>query len=289
VTRLQVLVQALSSLGAAITAPSRAFNTDFGRFYAHPSSGVPTAIGQQVNGPEGPYTPKPSITNILKVMDEGFLPNFYAKLVAEHAVENLGTLRDTTEKFGSSVAAGVLKAVPSRPHPNAAIGDEVHDAIDAFVNDRETPAFSTSTAENMFVQFLHFLSVEAPEIVATEFTVWSYKYGYAGTGDILWRWRDALWIVDTKTGNRVYPKVAMQCTALGNADVILDADGSESPMPHADRYGVFHIRPRSAKLYALQNTDEAFSAFLALKTVFDWQRFHKDSTIPASPLAVTHA
>lgn len=220
-------------------------------------------------------------------MDEGFLPGFYAKLVAIHAVENLDSVKATISKFGPDVAIGQLKAVPSQPHPNAAIGDEVHDAIDAWVHGREIPELTTVTAKHMFEQWLHFMEKESPEIVATEFTVWSYKYGYAGTGDLLWKYQDALWLVDTKTGQNIWPKVAMQCTALAKADVILDGDGTERPMPKVSRYGGMHIRPRSAKLYELQYADEAFEAFLALKTAFDWTRFYRDSTLPQEPLAIT--
>lgn len=236
---------------------------------------------------EGPYAPKPSITNIIHLLDEGFLPGYYAKLVAEHAVQNLDTIKANVTKFGPDLAIGALKAVPAQPHPNGPIGDEVHDAIDAMIHGRPATPLTTVTARNMFAQFQHFMAVEKPEVIQTEFTVWSYKYGYAGTGDLLWVYQGALWIVDTKTGQRIWPKVAMQDGALANADVILDADGNEHPMPKATRFGCLHIRPRSAKLFELDHVDEAFKAFLGLKAAFDWGRFYKAGTIPAEPLART--
>lgn len=274
-----------------MTKPTRSFDTNFGRFYSHPASGAPSAIGLigVEPGSEGPYAPKPSVTNIIRIMDEGFLPNHYAKLVAEHAVNNLDAIRYSVEKFGPDIAVGSLKAVPSRPNPAAAIGDEVHDAIDDYVHGtiRDPALFSTTTARQMFAQFKNFMEVEKPEVLASEFTIWSYKHGYAGTGDLLWKWRDLVWLVDSKTGNRCYPKVAMQCGALAMGCVILDASGNELPMPHTDKLGAFHIRPRSAKLYELQHPNEAFAAFLGLKTVFDWMRFFKESTIPDVPLVRT--
>lgn len=239
-------------------------------------------------GGEGPFTPKPSITNIIGTLDEKFLPSFYSKLVAEHAVNNLGALNYSVEKFGPQISINALKAVPNRPNPAAAIGDEVHNAIDEFCTTGAiTPEenFATLTASRMYRQFLAFMKAEKPEVIASEFTVWSYRFGYAGTGDLMWRWRDAVWIVDTKTGNRVYPKVAMQCAALANADVIISDTGQELEVPKADKLGVFHVRPRSARLYELQNADEAFKAFVGLKAAFDWVRFYKPLTVPATPVA----
>lgn len=221
-------------------------------------------------------------------MDEGFLPGHYAKLVAEHAVNNFDSIRYQVDKFGPDIAIGALKAIPSRPHPAAAIGDEVHSAIDVFCRTGEiVKEFATTTARQMFGQFLHFMREEKPEILASEFTVWSYKHGYAGTGDLMWKWRDGVWIVDTKTGNRIYPKVAMQCAALASGCVILDDEGNELPMPHVDKLGAFHVRPRSAKLYELQHPNEAFSAFLGLKAAFDWRVFYKDASVPSEPLSRT--
>lgn len=244
--------------------------------------------GQDMNG-EGPFAPKPSITNIIGTMNEDFLPGYYAKLVAEHAVNNLGALNYSVEKFGPQLAVNALKAVPNRPNPAAAVGDEVHTAIDVLHSTgavTQPEDFSTTTARQMFAQYRHFAAVERPEIVATEFTVWSYRYGYAGTGDLLWRWRDAFWAVDTKTGNRVYPKVAMQCAALARADVIIDAQGEELPVPEVDKIGVLHVRPRSVKLYELQHAEQAFAAFVGLKAAFDWKRSYKERTI-TEPLVTT--
>lgn len=242
--------------------------------------------GQDSEG-EGPYTPRPSVTNIISVMDKGFLPRLYAKMVAEHAVQNLDAIRYQVQTFGPQIAIGALKAVPSKPNPAAAIGDEVHNAIDLLARGEIVSEFATTTARQMFAQYRHFIAEEQPQIIASEFTVWSYTYGYAGTGDLLWKWRDWLWVVDNKTGNRCYPEVAMQTVALSEADVILDDQGNERPMPKADKIGVLHVRPRSVRLYELQNPAEAFKAFLGLKAAFDWRRFYSGSTVPETPVSKT--
>jgi hypothetical protein len=268
-----------------MTKPKRAFDTEYGRFYAHPASGVPSNIMRSAPfDPSAPTSPKPSVTNIIALMDEGFLPGYYAKLVSEYAVANFSQLKYAAERFGPDVAIGQLKAVPNRPNPEGLIGDEVHDAIDRYHQGEQIEDFETVTAKHMFERYLEFFGKHRPKVVRTEFTVWSYKHGYAGSGDLMWRLGDRLWIVDSKTGTRVYPKVAMQNAALANADVIIEEDGTEKVMPSIDNLGVLHIRPRSCRLYELQHTDAAFAAFLALKTAFDWIRFEKQDTIPLMPV-----
>lgn len=263
-----------------MTNPANSFSTNFGRFYRHPSAGLVEHERAELTDPFGLYTPKPSVTNIISVMDKKFLPPYYARLVAEYAIENLDNLAATVAKFGSQVAIGTLKAVPNRPNSAASIGDEVHNAIDEWCQNRESvPEFATTTAAAMYQQWLCFAERFPFEVERSEFTCWSYQYGYAGTGDLLFRTEDGLWLVDTKTGKSVYPEVALQTTALAHADVILSASGEESPMPAADVQGVLHVRPRSVKLHRLDRTEEAFSAFLAAKELFDWRRFHAEKTL----------
>jgi hypothetical protein len=273
-----------------MTQPLGSFNTNFGRFYAHPAAATSTEsrhgtiLASQITplsagNPDDPYAPKPSITNIIGMMSKDFLPPIYAKLVATYAVEHLDQIADLVKRFGPDVAIGTLKGTVNQPHPAAAIGDEVHSAIDALIRDEEATPLTSTTAVRMFAQFAHFLEVFRPEVIRSEYTVWSYGHGYAGTGDLMWRTADGLWIVDTKTGARIHPEVAMQTAAIANADVILDASGAELPMPPGDILGVIHVRPMSVKLHRLEREAEAFEAFLACKRIFDWRRFDAEQVI----------
>jgi hypothetical protein len=273
-----------------MTDPINSFHTTFGRFYNHPKFALDALLasgavfGADYFDPSDPLSPNPSVTNVIGVMDKAFLPPYYAKLVAEHAVANLDEIRYQVERFGPQVAIGALKAVPNRPNGAAAIGDEVHAAIDAYVKGAGgTPEFSTSTASSMYAQWLHFASAHSPGITRSEFTVWSYEHGYAGTGDLMWESEGGLWLVDTKTGSGVHPEVALQTAALARADVILSPDGTEEPMPAVDVLGVIHVRPRSVKLYRIRHGEQAFDAFLACKRIFDFRRFYAGQVIPALP------
>jgi hypothetical protein len=226
------------------------------------------------------YSPKPSVTNIIGMLDKRFLPPFYAKVVAEYAIANLDSLAAVVGKFGPQVAVGTLKAVPNRRNDASAIGDEVHSAIEKWCGGEEPDnPFTTTTAAAMYAQWQYFTTQFPLTIHRSEFTVWSYTHGYAGTGDLLFETQEGLWLVDAKTGRAVYPEVALQTSALANADVILDSEGNEAAMPFIPIQGVVHVRPRSVKLHKLGRTAAAFDAFLSCKRLFDWKRFDADSVL----------
>lgn len=266
-----------------MTAPVGSYNTNFGRFYSHPKFQRPSALQQTMEpSPEGPYTPRPSITNIIGAINEGFLPGYYAKLVAEYAVDNPGQIQDNIDKFGRDTAVGTLKAVVNRPHPAAAVGDEVHNAIDSLLKGHEPIPFSTTTAQQMFDQFCWFMEQHQPEVIRSEYTVWSYEHGYAGTGDLMWYDQGKICIVDTKTGSSVRPKVALQCAAIANADVILDPSGMEIPIDWESELYVLHVRPRAVKLHKIENKELAWETFLAAKKIFDWNTALQNTHIDLS-------
>jgi hypothetical protein len=271
-----------------MTSPLNSFNTNFGRFYAHHASGALSTFAKAAfdpsQRPDGPQYPNPSITNVIKGVDDDFLPGYHSKLVAEYAIDNFDALKYAADKFGREIAVGTLKSVPDRPHPNAGIGNEIHDWIDAWVNDLELPELTTITATRMAAQFVNFVEVRRPRFLFTEYTVWSYKYGYAGTGDLIYEDPEfGVGFIDTKSGNNVYPKVGLQTAAAVMADVMILPGGSEGPIPKADWQGVLHVRPMSVKLHKLEHTEENWEAFKAAKVLFDWRRFYKDSVI-ADPI-----
>jgi len=250
-----------------MTAPALAVPTEHGRFYVHPTTQARV----------------PSITNIL---GKKFKPLYNSGLraAADYAADNL-------PRLASLDRDEIYRLVSNPPRPEwspSAIGDLVHKWVEETIVTGKTPPqedlnAAPNTARWMFERFLLFRQQYSPQFTATEFTVWSTKYGYAGTAD----WSAMLngWhvLADTKTGKNVYPETAMQLAAIQNADFVLDANGNQLPVPKYDRYAVLHLRPRSFTLYPVQNIDKAFQCFLALKHVFDWDLLHGPSSIAFAP------
>lgn len=265
-----------------MTSPLRAFNTDWGRYYHHPSF--------QKGGGKGKYAPNPSITNVMKVLDEGFLPGYYSKLVATYAVENMEEVAELISTLSPQAAIDMLREVPYQPHPNSAIGDEVHYAVEQHVRKLhglpyEVPKLSTITAKRMLAQWLEFVRVHQPDIHYCEYNVWSYKHGYAGTGDLLMEVNGELHIVDLKSGTRIYPKVGMQTAAAKRADSLITFSGTEIDMPAVHKTSVLHIRPMSIKLFEIEHEEDNWKAFLACRELFSWVQLAGNEETPILPFA----
>lgn len=237
-----------------------------GRVYEHPVTGEVV----------------PSITAVISMIDKPALKFWAARRCAEYAADNL----DSLGLLDQDARVKAIKAAPWRESGEASEnGDVVHDWIDRIIkggsiNSTELGA-ATVTARRMLASFLKFQDKYKPEWLASEFTVFSHKYGYAGTGD--WAARIGQWTVlgDTKTGKAVYPEVGLQTVALARADVIVTPDGKETPMPVFNRLAVLHVRPTFADLYQLNNPDECWNAFLAARELKRWKDYAAGGTVGA--------
>lgn len=250
-----------------MTAPVLSVPTANGRFYQHPARNVAV----------------PSITNVIGMKDKPGLKHWAAKMAAEYAADNLGKL----QALDRNEAYALIKGAPfaRRDDSPSAIGDIVHNAIDDFVKEGGEPDTTgwPSSATQMWRQFGLFNARYQPRYLDSEFTVWSNSHNYAGTADLAFAIGNTLILADTKTGNKVYPETGMQLAALARADFILTPEGEEKPLYNFERYAVLHVRPRSYALIPVEKMDEAWQAFLALRTVFHWHVTHADSTLGYAP------
>lgn len=261
-----------------MTAPAMSVDTNNGRYYTHPSR----------------RTSVPSVTNIKNQKAINGLKYSYARGAAEFAVDNVAAW----QKLDRDTAIRLIKGAPDQRGPSSpsAIGDVVHNWIDRYVKgeriSREEVGQAVITARRMWSQFYNFVDRygAAPynlEFVDSEFTVWSDRYGYAGTADLALRISGALVLTDTKTGKQPWPDMAIQLAALAHADYILTPEGEQKPMPHWDAFAVLHLRPMSNRLIPVYNIPAAFEAFLGLKKVFDWEVAYGDKTLGFAPAAGT--
>lgn len=223
----------------------------------------------------------PSITNVISMLEKPALKFWAAKEAANYAADN----REMLAGLPRDAAQQLVRNAPFQRSDDspAAIGDIVHTWIDRHVQGdsptHEEVTSSHRTARDMWYSFIKFRDHYNPEFVASEFTVWSDKLDYAGTADLHLRINGMNILVDTKTGQNIYPETAMQLAAIAFADVLIDVNGSEAPVPSFDRYGILHLRPRSAKLAPVENIEAAFECFKALRVAFDWKARYADQSI----------
>lgn len=256
-----------------MTAPPLAFDTEHGRYYKRP----------------GTHAQVPSITNILNMKAK---PLFRAgmKEAARYAAENRATLATLDQEQAYTLCANP----PRREDSPSAIGDIVHNWIDRYIKGngpnptdddvRQAPQTAKWTYER-FLRFVTHYRNKFPdfEFIDSEFTVWSDKYGYAGTADGSLRMNGRHILADWKTGNAVYPEVAMQLAAISHADVVVGPDGTERPLGKYDGYAALHLRPRSFALHPIDHVEEAFLGFLGLKQVFDWNVQYAHKSVVFAP------
>lgn len=262
-----------------MTAPAMSFNTDNGRYYGHPVNKASV----------------PSVTNIKRQKNMPAINGSNIRKVAEYAVDNWDRIKDLTRDEKVSL----IKESAYAKNPASRIGDIVHAWVDVWIrtevhprdaepivlSDGEVVNFQDAplTARRMWKQYEGFNNHRKPTYTNSEFTVWSYQYGYAGTADFSAVVSDWLVLGDTKTGKGAYPDTGLQLAALACADVIVNPDGTESEMPKYQRCAILHLRPTYHRFIPVANIESCFKAFLGLKASFDHETSFADKVLMSAP------
>ena len=153
----------------------------------------------------------------------------------------------------------------------AADGTAVHLAIDADINGHELEAELTPTQEAMMRQFYRWQRAFGPEYLATEVAVFSDTHDYAGTADFIARIDGRTLLVDTKTGQDMWPVMALQLAAYGHAEFMVHS-GQSQPLPTLDGWAVLHLRPDAFALREVKPDlrERAWAGFLAARAAHTW-------------------
>jgi hypothetical protein len=208
----------------------------------------------------------PSVTAIINGgVPAPFLVRWAAKAAADYAVANLDHLRH----LPTDQAVREVKQAPwARRDQAASLGDQVHAAIDAHTTGRPRPTVPPEAVPYL-AAFDRFLLERNPAFLASEQTVYSRRFGYAGTFDAICTLpRLGVVLVDVKTGRRIYPEVALQLAAYAHADFIGHPDHTEAPLPELHAAAVLHLRPSGYRLVQVPIGQAVLEAFLAALAVF---------------------
>lgn len=107
--------------------------------------------------------------------------------------------------------------------------------------------------------------------VLVETPVASITHHYAGRLDLVADLNDGhRWLLDLKSGSGIYADHVVQLAGYRGAEVHLDADGNQHPMPRVDRVGCIHLTVDDATLKPVDCGREAWTAFLAAQRVAAW-------------------
>lgn len=103
-------------------------------------------------------------------------------------------------------------------------GTQVHNAIEKLINGEEIKWFSDDGIAKyslevwkMILKFNEFWSKYKPKLIATEYHIFSDKYEYAGTIDLIIKLNDEIWLLDIKTSNSLHTTYELQLGAYAAA------------------------------------------------------------------------
>ena len=221
----------------------------------------------------------PGVTSILGMLPKDFLRYWAAKMVAEEALADLGTVVSIAMR-DPQAAIDYLKRAPDRNVGKAAdTGTAAHDLFEKQA--RGLPLGRVHPDLRPFVDhFDEFLRVAEPEMLLMEETVWSEKHAYAGSFDgfgVIGGER--VWLDWKTTRSGIHPEVGLQLAAYRFADYIVREDGGRVPMPKADGGAVLHVRPEGWKLVPVKADEESFEVFLHLREVFRYEKEGKNGIV----------
>lgn len=209
----------------------------------------------------------PSVTTILSkgIPKPGLVP-WASKMVATGAVEDIEIWAGMSDEEAISYLSGLPNA---KRNTSANLGSIIHAATESHSLDREHKEISEE-ARQYVDSFQQFTADWSPKFLFTEQAVFNDTHGYAGTLDSLVRIGRTVWVLDTKTGKRVYPEVALQLAAYANAEFVGKPDGTEVAMPVVKKGGVVHLTPEGYSFIPVRIDEEVFDAFLSVKDIFHW-------------------
>ena len=103
-------------------------------------------------------------------------------------------------------------------------GTQVHNAVEAFLNGEEINwldewgnAKYNLDVWRMILRFADFWNTHKPELIATEYHLFSDEHEFAGTADLVVRFMDNLWLLDLKTSNSLHTSYDLQLAAYATA------------------------------------------------------------------------
>lgn len=182
----------------------------------------------------------PGVTTVLGALDKPGVVQWAVDNTAAYAVANASALAEREEDWGFRYLRFFHQRKPKYDDPEVDIhnyhtgvlndlaeqGNIIHDSIEAFVKGTEGPEFARVEQEEAFIAFLEWADENEVEFIASEVTVLNLEKGFAGTLDLVIRYRGKIYLVDVKTSRKVHESHVSQVAALWHAPIRMEEDWS---------------------------------------------------------------
>jgi len=194
-----------------------------------------------------------SVTTVLQVIAKPALMYWAAKTAAKAALKDPSISEEEASKsiYGAKKKAGIR-------------GSDVHKFVETYKKGGKVTI--RKELKPYADAFVSFLGQTDPKIKENEKEIYSDKYKYAGTLDIIMEDKQGkVWIVDIKTTSGVYPESGLQLVAYKQA--------CEEMGYKIDKTGVLLLKNDGT--YSFHETNEKLDIFLATKKLWEWWKGEK--------------
>jgi hypothetical protein len=200
----------------------------------------------------------PGVTTILSEgLPKPALVNWAGNTTAAYAVDNWEHLAE----LKTSDRLETLKKCRYEDRDQAAKrGTEVHEIASRLILGQTVTV--PDELQGHVSAYVNFLDDWEPEPIAVERTVVNYRYGYAGTFDLIYRLPNGLRVLaDIKTTRSgIYGETALQLAAYRFAEVMLSSD-TEEPLPEVDLCVAIWVHQDGYRVYNVKADEETFMDF----------------------------
>lgn len=252
-----------------------------------------------------------SVTTIIDVLAKPALLHWSAEMAATAAVSQRTTWSSMEQESGTEEAVRWLTNARFRAPKNelsgADFGTALHKLCEQYALTGKRPEITAATfkadlekAQACFERFDEWLQQFQPSYQATEVTVYSPSFGYAGTCDGFFTIDGVRLILDYKSSKKSYykkgdpthpwPEVALQLAAYRYAEIaavwrarrfehfrrryylLAQAERDQAaPVPEVDGGVCIHIAPEHCVAYPVRCDEQVYEAFLYCLEVARYQ------------------
>jgi hypothetical protein len=207
----------------------------------------------------------PGVTTILS---KGWPKPALVGWAAREAAEYVAGRREILTQLSDSELVELVKGAPNRKRDEAAVrGTDLHHIATRLAHGEEVEV--PDPIRGRVDSYLAFLGDFNPTEALIEVPVFSRRFMYAGTADMLARTRhlglatSGYVLFDIKTsGSGIYADVALQLAGYGRADFYARSpEWAERPMPPIDHYVAVWVRDDGYDAYEIEVTDREWQAF----------------------------
>jgi hypothetical protein len=152
--------------------------------------------------------PLTGATTILGVIAKPSLIQWSATMACDFVKDNLKAMEDLEKVLKEARVAHRKKKEKAGD-----IGTAVHKACEDWIKTKKIPTELSVEGLKMFSNFVAWSESEEVEFLESEVRVYSEKYWYAGTCDLVLRINGHVYIGDIKTSMGIYPEAFYQTSA----------------------------------------------------------------------------